>query len=56
MTFPYTCSIEPLSFHSLCKGEQMGRQVTQYAAAAESSRGLAPCPGCGMHISQEGIC
>lgn len=27
MTFPYTCSIEPLFFHSLCNSEQMGRQV-----------------------------
>lgn len=28
MTFPCTCSIEPLFFHSLCNSEQMGRQVT----------------------------
>lgn len=27
MTFPYTCCIEPLFFHSLCNSEQMGRQV-----------------------------
>lgn len=53
VTFPYTCSIEPPSFHSLRNSEQMGRQVIKCATAAESGRGLALfLPWVGAHQSK----